>query len=371
MALLMANNAVGTLASGINTSVTSIALGAGQGAKFPSPTGSDYFMLTVVKADGSREIMKCTARSTDTLTVVRAQEGTLALSFLTGDRAENRMTAGSFSQLPAANLTTPRNFSITGKATASAQAFDGQANVVLTVTSLDATGLTNLVPAASLPDATESVKGASIRASNADVDAAPGVQNDTDYLTVAKGVRLINVLGTMPAGVVLPFAGSSLPTGFQWPNGQAVSRVTFAALFTALGTTYGAGDGSNTFNLPDLRGRAPFGKDDLGGASAASRLTSAGSGVNGAALGASGGAQNVTLDISTMPLHGHPYRHSVEDDAISDLDGGMMTDGNAANRAAFTGTPSNTIGQQIGGTGGGAAHNNMPPALVTNYIIKS
>lgn len=58
----------------------------------------------------------------------------------------------------------------------------------------------------------------------------------------------------MPAGAVIPFAGSSAPTGFLLADGSAVSRTTYSALFTAIGTTFGAGDGSTTFNLPDLRG---------------------------------------------------------------------------------------------------------------------
>jgi microcystin-dependent protein len=65
---------------------------------------------------------------------------------------------------------------------------------------------------------------------------------------------------TMPSGVILPFAGGSAPTGFLFCQGQAVSRTTYANLFTAIGTSYGAGDGSTTFNLPDLQGRLPVGK---------------------------------------------------------------------------------------------------------------
>jgi microcystin-dependent protein len=65
------------------------------------------------------------------------------------------------------------------------------------------------------------------------------------------------------------FAGSSAPLNHLLCNGQAVSRTTYAALFAVIGTTYGAGDGSTTFNLPDLRGRAPVGLDNMGGSAAA------------------------------------------------------------------------------------------------------
>jgi microcystin-dependent protein len=63
-------------------------------------------------------------------------------------------------------------------------------------------------------------------------------------------------------GEVCFFGMSTAPTGFLKANGAAVSRTTYAALFTAIGTTYGAGDGSTTFNLPDLRGEFPRGLDD-------------------------------------------------------------------------------------------------------------
>lgn len=79
------------------------------------------------------------------------------------------------------------------------------------------------------------------------------------------------VPGGSPSGVILPFAGTAAPTGWLLCYGQAISRTTYAALFTVLGTTFGVGDGSTTFNLPDMRGRGVAGKDDMGG-SAASRL---------------------------------------------------------------------------------------------------
>ena len=97
----------------------------------------------------------------------------------------------------------------------------------------------------------------------------------------------------IPLGGALPFFGASAPnSSFAFPYGQAISRTTYAALFSLFGTTYGSGDGSTTFNVPDLRGRVPAGKDDMGG-SAASRLTTAGGGVDGSTLGAVGGAHKM------------------------------------------------------------------------------
>src|SRR5690348_9602357 len=111
-------------------------------------------------------------------------------------------------------------------------------------------------------------------------------------------------LAAVPSGVVVPFAGSSAPAGWLLCYGQAVSRTTYAALFTVIGTVFGSGDGSTTFNVPDLRGRAAFGVDNMGG-TAASRITSGGSGIAGTTLGATGGAETVTLSSAQMPNHTH------------------------------------------------------------------
>ena len=79
------------------------------------------------------------------------------------------------------------------------------------------------------------------------------------------GKRLLNtddLLGMVPSGTVLYFAGSAAPAGWLKANGAALSRTAYAALFAAIGTTYGAGDGRSTFNLPDLRGEFIRGWDD-------------------------------------------------------------------------------------------------------------
>ena len=159
----------------------------------------------------------------------------------------------------------------------------------------------------------------------------------------------------IPAGVTLPFAGSAAPSGWLLCAGQAVSRTTFAALFAAIGTFYGAGDGSTTVNLPDMRGRVAAGRDDMGG-TAAGRLTTAGSGVNGASLGASGGAQTHTLDVNQIPSHSHNYV------------GGANAAGSGTVGAA--GQSANGYLMITQTAGGGTAHNNTQPTIVTNYIIK-
>ena len=93
MTALFKNNAFSTLASGINDSVTSISLDSGDGAKFPSPSSPTYFYATLIDTSNNLEIVKCTARSTDVLTVTRAQESTTARAYSAGDRIEMRLTA--------------------------------------------------------------------------------------------------------------------------------------------------------------------------------------------------------------------------------------------------------------------------------------
>jgi len=108
----------------------------------------------------------------------------------------------------------------------------------------------------------------------------------------------------LPAGCTIPFAGTTAPSLFLLCYGQEVSRTTYSALFLAIGTTYGSGDGSTTFNLPDLRGRTVAGLDNMGGTTAG-RVTNSESGITGTTLGASGGSQSVAINTSQMPSHTH------------------------------------------------------------------
>jgi hypothetical protein len=94
MSVLFTNNAASTLAASITNSATSLAVASGQGALFPAITGSNYFLVTLIGVSGSPiEIVKVTARSGDTFTIVRAQEGTTASAFTGGDSVQLRITA--------------------------------------------------------------------------------------------------------------------------------------------------------------------------------------------------------------------------------------------------------------------------------------
>lgn len=91
----------------------------------------------------------------------------------------------------------------------------------------------------------------------------------------------------MPIGSIVAYAGSSAPTGWVLCDGAALSRTTYATLFAAVSTNFGTGDGSTTFNVPDLRGRVLVGKDDMGGV-AANRVTTGNEGLDGGTLAAAG-----------------------------------------------------------------------------------
>ena len=124
MTVKTTNNAYGTLAGDINNSVTTINLSSGQGAKFPSLSAGEYFYGTLIAVNNTIEIVKVTARSSDALTVTRAQDNTSASAFSTGDRFELRPTAALFNefvQKTGDNLVT--NFSIDGDLTLTGSGF--------------------------------------------------------------------------------------------------------------------------------------------------------------------------------------------------------------------------------------------------------
>jgi hypothetical protein len=100
MVMKFTNNATSTLASGISAVATSLTVATGQGARFPSLGAGDYFYCTLANTSGTVEIVKVTARSTDTFTVTRAQDGTSAASWLAGDKVELRLVAASLNDIP-------------------------------------------------------------------------------------------------------------------------------------------------------------------------------------------------------------------------------------------------------------------------------
>ena len=100
MVMKFTNNATSTLASGITNTATSLTVASGQGALFPSLSAGDYFYCTLANVGGTIEIVKVTARSTDTFTVTRGQDGTTGTAWNSGDKVELRLVAASLNDIP-------------------------------------------------------------------------------------------------------------------------------------------------------------------------------------------------------------------------------------------------------------------------------
>jgi microcystin-dependent protein len=166
----------------------------------------------------------------------------------------------------------------------------------------------------------------------------------------------------MPPGLVSPYAGAtgSVPSGWLLCNGQAVSRTAYSALYAIVGTAYGSGDGSTTFNVPNLKGRVPVGLDDTQ--------------TEFDTRGETGGSKTHTLTTAQLPSHSHTipaHKHDINratTQAASGTGGGYEVDG--AGATAYTETE-NAPADTTGNTGGGDPHNILQPYLVLNYIIKT
>ena len=140
-------------------------------------------------------------------------------------------------------------------------------------------------------------------------------------------------------GTLSPHGGGSAPTGYLLCDGAAVSRTAYADLFAVISDSYGVGDGSTTFNVPDMQGNVPVG---IGASGVTNR-------------GDTGGEQEHTLSKAEMPPHSHSSGVTGSNETRWEADGGN-SDGNETSRDK---------------TGGGAAHNNMQPYVGTEYIIKT
>lgn len=161
--------------------------------------------------------------------------------------------------------------------------------------------------------------------------------NDTKQIANVEFVKT-NLNLAVPAGTVIMYGSNTAPNGYIACNGAAISRTTYASLFNVIGTTFGAGNGSTTFNLPDFNNRFAYGS-------------------NGSNLGSKGGEATHTLTINEMPSHTHTM--------------------NTLNVTAYDKTyKSGSLAQgtlspvQSSATGGNQPHNNIPPYTAIRFYIK-
>ena len=202
---------------------------------------------------------------------------------------------------------------------------------------------------------------------------APG----SDSLNEQIRDNLKYVKESLPAGIIIGYGGAAAPDQWFLCDGTAISRSTYSALFTAIGDSYGVGNGSSTFNLPDYRGRVMVG------------LSSTDADFD--TLGEKYGSKTHTLTSAQMPVHthiqnahthiqnGHNHSASYTTDGENDPLGGnhnFCTDyrsntgaGNKMTIGNTTPTNQNTTPTNQN-AGSGSAHNNVQPSLVSNFIIK-
>ena len=166
---------------------------------------------------------------------------------------------------------------------------------------------------------------------------------------------------TSITGVIQMYAGSSAPSGWLICNGQAVSRTTYAALYAVIGTTYGAGDGSTTFNIPNLVNKTVRGSNSLG---------------------KTGGADTVTLSTANMPAHTHTgttssagaHTHSTAWSAWAQSGGGGWSDYNwstVSNSKTSSSNGAHTHTFTTSSVGSGSAVTITNPYVMLHYIIKT
>jgi microcystin-dependent protein len=180
-------------------------------------------------------------------------------------------------------------------------------------------------------------------------------------------------------GDLKPWIAPTLPAdGWLLADGSVISRTTYAGLFGVIGATWGAGDGRNTFALPDLRGRTLMG-------------AGTGHGLSARSLGQVGGDESAMLVVANLPAHTHPiadpgHSHGVTDPghnhaalvAASNVASGSGAGGAVAGATGtavtgIAGTQSASTGITTTGvnTGGGAPLSTLPPFAVVNWIIKT
>jgi microcystin-dependent protein len=204
-------------------------------------------------------------------------------------------------------------------------------------------------------DAAQTIKAGGTGVSVPAGSMLPVICDGTDCFTQSTTVTTL-------IGAVTDYAGTAVPSGWLPCAGQTVSRTTYAALFGAIGTTWGAGNGTTTFNVPDLRGRVTAGPDIMEASGDAGRLTDgtlfSGTRTSPAAIL---GSASHTLTTAQLPAHDHNYDKATFVELANAADPGAL-DTNIYNYTGVASTSSETIGS-------GSAHNNLQPTATILKII--
>ena len=349
MAVLFANNATGRLASSVSLAQTTLSLQSGQGARFPSPSGGDWFPITAIKASGALEIMRCTSRTGDVLTVARAQEATTALEWAPGDRVELRATAALLSQLRS-DATDP----IMGRL------------VPAGLISMWSGSIANIPAGWALCNGANGTPDLRNRfvvgaGSTYSVGATGGADSVT--LTAAQMPTHNHSASTATAGAHT-HGGSTGNGGGHSHTGTTASDGSHghtastgsAGAHTHSGTASSAGAHTHT-----VSGRAYSGTSSTahiaygssGGSNASTTTSSAGAHTHSLSIN-SGGAHTHTVSVTAAGAHTHTFTTS----AAADHNHSISSDGG------------HTHTMTVGNAGSGQSHENRPPYYALAYIMK-
>ena len=180
------------------------------------------------------------------------------------------------------------------------------------------------------------------------------------------GANLTGIEG-IPTATIVPWSSASVPTGFLECNGQAVSRSTYAALFAIVGTTYGAGDGSSTFLVPDLQDNVAVGKSPgkaLASSGGANTVTSTGN--------VGGSTANATLSTPQLASHSHtlPFFRNPPFTPAGSV-GGANQNSNAATKSTAASGSGSGHSHNMSATFSGDATSVLQPYLTIIYVIKT
>jgi microcystin-dependent protein len=316
-----------SLSASITSGTTSVAVSSVTG--FP---GFTPYTLVIDPGLASEEIVTVTGVAGTTLSVTRGEDGTSAQAHSIGGAVRHMVTARDFTDVQTHM-----------GASEAVHGLGAGVSVVGTSTTQTLTGKT--------------ISGASNTFSAIPEAAVTSLTSDLAALAVADSAEVTNrnaaILVATPLGMVVPFAGAAAPTGWLLCDGSAVSRTTYAGLFSVVSTAYGAGNGSTTFNVPNLKGKVVVGRD-----SAQTEFDT---------LGETGGEKTHTLTESEIPAHDHALEHASLGAGVT-LSEIAFSSGSGTNRyAVANGTPT----LDTADAGSGAAHNNLQPYMALNYIIKA